>query len=500
MSTNATGFRAMNLIASKSALVVLAVLLASVVANAAAMLSYAPWIDEAIIADISYGYFKGEAYQHQNFILSEAAEGRIYGPVFFYLQNLFLHALGDSPFAFRITSAVAGYLLIGVVALLLQLHTRNNKLALWLAFVLLVSARLSSSAVSGRMDLVATLFAMSSLLCAWHYQRGSLQALLGCALLASLAYLTTPRALFLLPATLVMLMYCISDHCADATSTRRIVSHFLYAAAVFLAPIGVWVMAVGGLWEYSRLFLKPEMAEFIGPTIIRDWRDWIYLPALLVVIALNWRRVFADRLAVACCATFVIFSLCVHEVGPYKAMRLPYTFLLGALAVSLIATRNRKLLVTGLWAVIVAAVSVSAFAVRVLDSFYANRDCRDAGDFNQRMLANVPMHLSFLADYSFYYLLKGRPVTFSPLEIESPDFFVKQTLPDRILLDAETLKTVAQDGSPLHDILAAEYEVAANYSCPLHGSVLRERFENRHNFRNARLYQKKSNAVSATLQ
>src|SRR5689334_22798052 len=96
-----------NTFANKPLLVVATALLASVVANVAAMLTYPPWIDEAIIADIAYGYFKGDAYQHQNFLLREAAEGRIYGPVFFYIQNFFLSVLGDHPFALRISGVVA---------------------------------------------------------------------------------------------------------------------------------------------------------------------------------------------------------------------------------------------------------------------------------------------------------------------------------------------------------------------------------------------------------
>ncbi|HTR00562.1 MAG TPA: glycosyltransferase family 39 protein [Candidatus Acidoferrum sp.] len=475
----------------------LVVLLASLAVNIVAIVDYPAWMDEAIISDLVYDYFRDTSYVSPDFLYATADEGRIYGPVYFYLQTLLLNVLGDDPFVFRLANLLASYLLVVVVARLFQARTGDKKITVWLVVILLLSFAINKSAVSGRMDMLATLFAMFSLWCAHRYRDGSLRALLASSLFASLAFLTTPRTLFLLPATLVLLGYAWVDQHGRKPDQRRMVLHVAIAALVFLGPIALWIQAVGGVREYAGLFLNPEMAQFYGPSVFRNWRDWIYLPVLLGVLLLHWRHIRRDPLVVACIATVIVFSLFVTEVGPYRAMIMPYILLLGALAVGLAPDGERRSMAALALAGVVLAISIPFFVGRAVDIFYVNRDCRDAEDFERRVLANVPKQLTILADYRFYYLLKGRPAIYSPGNIEDDDFFRRSGYPDRILLGEDSVERAAEPGSPLHPVLRDEYEVVTSYVCAVHDMGLGGIFESRRNFHDATLYRRKTVAGNA---
>ena len=454
--------------------------------NIFAALTYPSWYDEAFFADIAYNLFHHGVMRADVTSLDASREVLEYGPVFFHLQKAAMTALGFEPISFRILNMLGAYLVAGTVPMLFFWHTKNRNVALWLFVLLLIDSAINRSAVTGRMDMVATLFAFWSLVCAYRYANGSLLALIATASCAALAYLTTPRALFLLPAAFVTLVFQTQAFYRNTGALRIIALHYLLALLALAVPIALWVWSVGGVGDYVQSIRGDQhVLQHIGPSFFRSPEDYLLLPILCLLLVLSFKTALYDRIVVSALVTFVAFSFFVREVGPYRQMIMPYLYLAGAVMLMHILDKRGAKWVAFCCASLVLIVSLPVYFYRAADIWYVNAGCRNAESFRLDMLRNIPAGSSFLANFEFYFFLKPQARSLLAAEFVNQSHFDGGFAPEYMLLNTSSLSR-----PDLDRVVKERYGLVAEYFCPVRALGFDENLFNRRNLKGAKLYKK----------
>ena len=472
-------------------LIAISIFIFSLSTNLFAALTYPSWFDEAYMADIAYNLFHHNEMRLDIVSPYVSVKGDIYGPVFFYLQMAFIKLLGFQPITFRVLNLLAAYVVNAMVPLLLLWHTKNRKVALWVFILLLVDSAINRSTVTGRMDMVATLFALTSLICAYRYN-ASLLILCATAFCAAITYLTTPRALFLLPGTFIMLLFKIYRIYRISGISHKIILNYLLALLVFTVPIALWVWSVGGISYYIQLFVGNKVSlQHFGGSVFRDWDDYILLPLLLSLLVWSIKIAWNDRLIISVLFTFLFFSFCVREVGPYRAMIMPYLYLAGSIMLIYIFEKQHL----QSWVVIsctalVLFVSLPRYCYRAADILYINADSRNIESFQSSMLSKIPDGHSFMANYDYYFLIKPRASSLLAAENLNKSYVDRGFAPDYILLNASTVDDAKRSNSFLNRLLIDKYQLVSQYNFPIHSLSFSKDLLNRRNYNGTKLYRK----------
>ncbi|MCG8582953.1 MAG: hypothetical protein MI866_23750 [Bacteroidales bacterium] len=152
-----------------------------------------PWFDETFFASITYNLNAGNGFTQTVMPLSDQTI-LTYGPVYFLLTKISTAIGGFNPFSFRIINLMAALLVALVLYKTLFRHSKYKSL---LIVMLLLDPLYLLNAQTGRMDMLALLFAVFVYVPYWYKNQGT-PLLLMASVLSTLALLTTPRIAFLL--------------------------------------------------------------------------------------------------------------------------------------------------------------------------------------------------------------------------------------------------------------------------------------------------------------
>lgn len=292
--------------------------------NIITIATFPSWFDEAFFANVSFNLLNGDGFNLD--LIPGYAEHQIliYGPVYFYIQAGLIHLFGLQEVVFRLPNLLAGYGVIFLLVAILKQSGIRQGLILFFVLAVVVDISFNRNLVYGRMDLIALFFVVFAL---YLLMKVSLNAnirsfggwlLVG--LVSSAAYLTSPRALFLLPLVFVIAIHKLLIDYRKPSNTVTIYT-IIITLSGFLVPIFFWINHVGGLNEYAAIFQGSEnIRAHIAPSIFRSYYDNIAIVILILLVAVQYRLVLKKPLLLGLVTAFLSFSLFVKEAGPYAAM------------------------------------------------------------------------------------------------------------------------------------------------------------------------------------
>ncbi|MSP53878.1 MAG: phospholipid carrier-dependent glycosyltransferase [Gammaproteobacteria bacterium] len=464
----------------------------SVLTNIHAGLSYPAWFDEAIISDIAYNF------QHSGVWLTDSYSSDIgawiYGPTYFYLQKSLIEIFGFSAMTMRSGNAAATYLIAVLVLVMVLQFTKSSNVALTIFVLFILDSSINRAAVVGRMDMVATLLSLLCFYLIYNCERISLWRIGLAGIFASLAFLTTPRSVFLLLGAVVLLLIYTVKHLIIWKSAKIILLQYALILILFFLPILMWIHSLGGLEHYvSAVQNSSYISQHEGFSLFRAEEDYVLLPLLFGLFLFSYKSAIREPLLIGIFTTFVCFTLFVKEVGPYRSMILPYLYIAGAImAVMIIENwqlRYRHWLVYGAVAV-TFLVSAPVFLMRSIDIWLVNSAARDAGPLRSTLLNKIPAGKFIAADYDYYYLLKPqakRFMAFAPL-LKSPSS--QSQLPDYIVLTGESNAAVLKTSGKWAELLKTDYKLIGSYVCKVNTLGLGGIFYSRRNYDGTTVYAK----------
>lgn len=362
------------------------------------------WWDEAFMANISFNLSAGRGL-FLDLNPSQVGSLNLYGPVFFYLQSFLIGITGFDAFWYRLPNLMAAYFTMILLALILRCYGINRAYASIFLLLVLVDFSINRNIISGRMDMVAVLFAVSAFYVATLFARKlGWRILLKWWLVGTLcaaAFLTTPRTLFLLPGVLVITVHQLFYGSSYPLSWKAYTS--LAALSGFALPLYFWIQHVGGVVEYFQLYTTGNTTSNIAPSLFRHMMDTPAILLLLMLAVTNLKRIVHNPLPLSLLLTFISFSLFVKEAGPYSGMIMPFVLALIVYLIAQINIADKKKYAVLLF---LAVPGLLQLGLRWVD-YQVNAECRD-GSVVQTTLDRVGLDgQSIVAPYKYYFFVEG---------------------------------------------------------------------------------------------
>lgn len=398
---------------------VLLIIILGLIVNLVTIYTFPSWFDEAYFANISFNLAYGKGFLQDLIPGYNYGQVLIYGPVYFLLQSLLINLFGLDQFLFRLPNLLAGYLSVFLLYKILRERGCNKTFSLLFLAAAIVDVSFNRNLVYGRMDLVALLFVILALFLShrieFQKKSGYLLQWLLVGLLSTAAYLTTPRALFLLPIVFVMAFYKLF------VETKSKISAYQWLAAtgasfVFIVPILLWIQYAGGFEEYANFFRAREsVSSHIGVSFFRSFYDNVTIGIFIVMVLVYFRTVIKKPLMMGAVLTYLSFSFFVEEHGPYAAMITP--ILIAGIFFILSETVSRSVLQYSLSTLIIVPGLFLLF-LRGAD-LIANSDCRDSSKIPE--LISDPSSQKIITPYKYYFFAENENrevVTFNRAKID----------------------------------------------------------------------------------
>jgi hypothetical protein len=377
------------------------VFLLSASVNLATIATFPSWFDEAVFADVSASVRSGAGFVLD--LIPGYIDGQvlIYGPLYFLLQAELMDLFGLDALVFRLPSALAAYLSVLVLSVVLKRHGLGSAWVILFAVVALLDVSFNRNLVSGRMDMLAVLAVSLGVLLASMPARRSTDVFRGLTIgaLCAAAFLITPRALFLMPVVAVVAA-------RDLWSSRRdnpsvwVIALVAPAALFFILPIVFWIAYVGGFPEYLSQFTRSEVARaHIAPSFLRSAYDNIAIIMFVGLAIFQHRHVFESPLLIGLLLTYLAFSLFVSEVGPYAGMLMP--FLLCALVMTL-AQSNFAFVWKGFAIALLLVPGGGLLVLRGAD-IMLNADCRGRAPVSAILASSGAGYTNVVAPFKYFF-------------------------------------------------------------------------------------------------
>jgi len=406
---------------------VLLIIILGLIVNLFTIYTFPSWFDEAYFANISFNLANGRGFLQDLIPGYNNGQVLIYGPVYFFLQSQLIHLFGLDQFVFRLPNLVAGYLSIFLLYKILRDRGCNQTFCLLFLAAAIVDVSVNRNLVYGRMDLAALLFVILALFLThrieFQKKSGYLVQWLLVGVLSTAAYLTTPRALFLLPIVFVMAFYKLFVEPKSKISAYQWLAA-TGASLVFIVPIFLWIQYAGGFEEYASFFRAREnVSSHIGVSFFRSFYDNVTIGIFIVMVLIYIQTVLKKPLLIGAVLTYLSFSFFVEEHGPYAAMITP--ILIAGIFFILSESVSRRFIQYTLSALIIVPGLFLIF-LRGAD-LLANSDCRDSSKIPE--LISDPSNQKIIVPFKYYFFAerKNRDViTFQRSRIDS-EVLIKNT-------------------------------------------------------------------------
>jgi len=399
--------------------------------------TFPSWFDEAFFANVSFNLSQGQGFSHD--LIPGYATGDIllYGPIYFTLQAGLIQLFGLHDWLFRLPNFVAGYITVALLFILLRQTGMRSQFLLLFSMALVVDVSFNRNLVFGRMDLLALMFVVLALFLTMNSRENSSMKVIGwwalIGAVSALAFLTSPRALFLLPVVFV-----VAVHSLFLKTEKPITTASWYAAfsafMAFLIPVLIWAQYTGGLSDYISMFRGSESVQsHLGFSLFRSYFDNVAIIVFLLLGTLNFRMVLKNPLLLGLTITFVSFALFVKEVGPYAAMITPLLLA----AIFLILSENRyKKNVSMLFAAVLILPGLLLILLRSAD-LITNADCRDGAAVAE--MIHFKSGQTIVAPFKYYFLLENPDRNILTLQyarikynqiLDQADYFISHQSPE----------------------------------------------------------------------
>ena len=273
-----------------------------------------PWNDEIYFVDLSISLVQQNGLINTILPIDNPPFVYIYGPIYFYIQALLIKIFGLKIFLFRFVNFISS---IGILWILHR-YFRVNKL---LIILLALSPLFIQNAHSGRMDLLATFFALAGYIPFVNKNEINWQRIFLTSSFFLLAFLTSPRVGFLFPGLYILLL---SEFKFDSKNIFRIL---IPPIAVISGLIGWSVITTGNLLGAYLPIFQSNIAQssdmHMGVSFIRGHLDDL-ISILFVFFGVAYYFKSRNQIVLSMLVNYILFSVFVKEVGPYGAMVLPF--------------------------------------------------------------------------------------------------------------------------------------------------------------------------------
>lgn len=370
--------------------------------------TFPSWFDEAYFANVAQNLALGQNMVGDLVPGFHVGEVRLYGPVFFHLQAMLIQLFGLDAFYFRLPGLMAAYMALAFIALFLRNSGLRPKYLGIFGVAAIVDVSFNRNLVSGRMDMLALLLvtvAMWLASCSPQSKpRPDLLRWGAVGLTSAFAFLTTPRALFLLPIVLFLWLRHVTRP-TMAKPAKHDAPLTLVVLLTFVLPVAAWVRYVGGPTAYFDQFASNDVVgAHIAPSLFRSAYDNIAIALLLFLVTLNVKTVLRSWVLAGLFATFLAFSVFVREHGPYAGMIMPFVI---AAIVFLLARSNYQSIIK---VALIASLTVPGSVLVTLRAadLALNGKCRDGEGVMRAIAGRVGDAATIIAPFKYYFLLEGK--------------------------------------------------------------------------------------------
>ncbi len=370
--------------------------------------SFPSWFDEAFMANMAFNLSEGRGMILDLIPGYWNGELLLYGPLYFYLQSGLIKLFGLQDIIFRFPAYFSAYLSVVTLFLILRRNKLGYVFMTYFLIAVVVDVSFNRSLVSGRMDMLAVLFVLLALyFSGFECRKSACQRIQWTVVgfLSAFAYLTTPRALFLLPCVAV---YGFSKLLGWPLRLKQLTANkavlLVFALVAFIVPVGLWIWYIGGPSAYIGLFRGEGASKHIAPSFFRSPYDNIAIVIMLVLVALNYKKLMSDALALSLFLTYLAFSLFVKEVGPYAGMIMPFV-----LALIVILLEKSDWNIYSRYA-LMAVITLPGFLLAGLRGvdLRLNSACRDGAAAAAKAEMFIGKEKRIVAPFKYYFLLEKR--------------------------------------------------------------------------------------------
>lgn len=376
-----------------------------------------PWFDEVVFASISNEFSSTGKFFLKAAPFLRDTEIFEYGPVYFLFTGAVIKFLGVGILQVRIISLVFGFLCFGIIYKLFNFIGIEKKYKFLCITILLFDPIFNSSMHGARMDTTALFFSITSL---YFYLKNSntrfldnpykLSILSG--IFASLAILTTPRAVFIL---IPICLLWINDFIAN--KNWKILYYKIIWVIIIVTIYSLWFLYAFGSFQnlfnaYKNIADSINVGFFVPileiPLII------ISATIVLIRIVLEGRKYFTT-LNTICILSIILFYFLVDDTGAYSVYISPFYVLL--------ICSGLKGCNYGLGNILLYVIFLFYGLIFILKGcfIFSSYSFREPSHIFNFISANVPKKSKIIGDEKFYYSVIKNDCEFQFLEWYKPD-------------------------------------------------------------------------------
>lgn len=388
-----------------------------------------PWNDEIYFADLSMSLAQQHGLINTILPMDNPPFVYIYGPIYFYIQALFIKLFGLKIFLFRSVNFMSS---IGILWVLHRYFSVNKFLILLLS----LSPIFIQNAHSGRMDLLATFFALAGYVPFSKKNNVTFYKIGIVSFFFLLAFLTSPRVGFLFPGLYVLLF-------SEFKLNLKYVGLIFMPIIFVFSGLIIWSLNSTGnlLGAYLPIFqsnIEQSSEMHMGISFIRGHIDDL-ISILFLFYGVTYYFKYRDRFVLSMLVNYLLFSIFVKEVGPYGAMVLPFIIL----GINQIDFSNIYFKASLIIILTIFSFYFSGKAVILLGSISS----RNHNNLDNFIKSNIPSGEKVFATNEYYYSLlnnNNSPVMIQFVSKETEAFILKEK-PKYLLLNFQFYKSKKLD-------------------------------------------------------
>jgi 4-amino-4-deoxy-L-arabinose transferase-like glycosyltransferase len=433
-----------------------------------------PWFDGVYYADVAWSFLTQGNFSAL-IDYPRNTNGFFHVPLFSIIQGGMFKLFGLGVWQVRILPLLSGLTIFLILSTLVFKVTRTAKYTLLFMLLFISDRAINFSLHSGRMDMVALLFVLLSILffertLKWQEKFWATVGAVLAGLLLAVGFLTALRvAVATIPCVFLFFLYKPDRR---GTYYYRLIIYGVMAAL----PVMAWLWyAYGGVSDaYSTASHLDGFSGHFGilASIIGNiFRRTYEIPKMLLfystIIYLFCRHREQVRQNFFFCMYFLItlgFILFVIERGPYRAVFFPFVYF--SIIIGIYLCRNCTLKRVGQLALTaVLAINVILSMPRII-YLWMNWSVIQDANVAEQIYKEIPPGSRVIADYRFYYMLRKnnceilipRGTSANSVEYAENGFRAQYVLGQPVLLPQlsermELITTVGRPAVPMNSIL-----------------------------------------------
>jgi len=363
-----------------------------------------PWFDEIFFASISEQFFtSGELIPSVSATAMNNSEVVLYGPVYFFIQGIFLKTLGLGMWQSRLPNFLFGIFLVYPLFKIISNSLNINKLIFFLLGVtlFLFDPFYNLSLHEGRMDLMAICWFFMAY---YFHQSANNQSL--SALFLSLSLLTTPRSLVLIVPFLVLILL---------SNSKQIIFRYLsiFAALIlicFTCKYQSYLDLVLHLFSsFDNADNQRSITEFLffnGYIPVHE-KPIIFATLLVYLVCMVSNKYFLvqlPNLVKWAIGTLVIHYVFIFDFGPYSIYVLPSWYILFFYGLLKLKAAHKYLSLSVL--IFILLFNVSFFSLKNYYAF-SSISSRNEKGASQQLALLIPSKSRIIGDATYFYIIKN---------------------------------------------------------------------------------------------